>query len=105
MHRFVALKIGLEGLIRAGESPECNCYDTPPLTLSFDKVLPHQVVRGWSPAEFGEVLCIVECSLCYNISLIAYTDSLVIFYFLGGSIGRGILIGPCTTHPFTLGLV
>ena len=33
-------------------------------------------------------------------SLIAHIDSLIIFFFLIGCIGHGILIGPCTTHPY-----
>ena len=41
----------------------------------------------------------------HYISLISYIDSLTILYCLIGCIGHGIPISPCSTHPFTLGLV
>ena len=38
-----------------------------------------------------------------HISFIAYIDPLLIFFFLINYVGRCVPMGPCTTHPFTLG--
>ena len=56
----------MKGVLTSGNDWVWNHPPPPP---PLDKLLIvsnefWQVVRGWSPAEFGNIMCIAECSLC-----------------------------------------